>query len=207
MAYHHALKAELVRWLGKDKVIFMKGWNTPRRGAWQGKGQKPVALLVHHTAGAATDSTSPTHRGNQHGANDGIIRFVQSHYEVPAANFTLDRDGCLYVHSAYPVWHAGLGEFAHWPHSSLGVWPDRGNDFMLGVEVVSKGLKRDFTRAQKDALGAMAQACRAASGWKGLVKRLPNHRTWAPTRKVDSKYPLSWLQAWARWAGLRGPKG
>lgn len=206
MSFHADLKADLVRWLGVDKVVFMKNWDRPRRGFWVGRTQKPVALLVHHTAGAATDSTDPKHPGNKRGANDGVINFVQTHYEVPAANFTLDRDGTVYVHCAYPVWHAGLGAFTSWPYSSLGVVPDRGNDFMLGVEVVSKGVKRDFTDAQKESLGALAQACKQAAGWSGVTKRLPNHKTWAPTRKVDTKYPLSWILAWAVRAARRGPK-
>ena len=205
--FHRDLKATLIAWLGVDKVVFHDGWEYKRREInWQGPDQKPVALLTHHTAGAATDSTSASHAGNQHGANDGIIRFVQNHYKVPAANFTLDRDGCVHVHSAYPVWHAGLGSFTGTsPYNRLAIPDDEGNDYMLGVEIVSKGVKTDYTAAQKRAYGALANACAQASGWKGFYLRLPNHRTWAPARKVDTRYPLLTLRLWAAAARLRGP--
>ncbi len=206
MAYKDDLKRSLINWLGVSNVVFMKGWTRQRRVPWQGAGAVPVALLVHHTAGAATESTNPAHPGNRKGANDGQINYIQNHFEVPAANFTLDRDGTLYVHSAYPVWHAGVGEFKLWPHSSLGIPANKGNDYMVGVEVVSKGRVKDFTDAQKKALGALAQACKDASEWSGVVKRLPNHRTWAPNRKPDTKYSLAALQVWAAYAARRGPK-
>jgi len=207
VSFHSDLKADLVAWLGKDKVVFMKGWDSKPRGIdWQGRNRKPVALLCHHTAGAATESTDPKDPGNRKGANDGVVRFVHKHPEfgIPAANFTLDRDGTVYVHSLYPVYHAGKGEFTGWPYKSLNIPRDRGNDFMLGVEVVDRGRKRSFTKAQKRALGELANACRDACGWSGFTKRLPNHRTWAPRRKPDTLYPLSWLIAWAKWAQNRG---
>ena len=179
------------------KVQFMPNWSKQRRGPWRPNGM-PVALMVHHTAGAATTSTNPKHPGNQKGANRGIINFVQNHYEVPAANFTLDRDGTLYVHSIHPVWHAGKGSFRGVkPFDSLGIPDNQGNDFMLGVEVVSRGLKKDFTKAQKQSLGRLSNACKDVTGWKGFWKRLPNHRTWAPNRKIDSRYRLIALRRWA----------
>ena len=36
-----------------------------------------MALMVHHTAGAATSSTRASHPGNQKGANKGVINYVQ----------------------------------------------------------------------------------------------------------------------------------
>ena len=196
MKYAKELQAALIARLG-SKVEFMPGWDKQQRGPWKPKGL-PVALLVHHTAGASTESTEAKHPGNQKGANRGVINFVQNHYEVPAANFTLDRDGTVYVHNAYPVWHAGKGSFKGVkPFDSLGIPDDMGNDYMLGVEVVSKGRKRDFTAAQKQSLGKLANACKDASGWSGFWKRLPNHRTWAPARKVDSRYSLTALRSWA----------
>lgn len=196
--FDETLRRALLEHLGGKGVVFMKDWRRRRRVPWSGKARKPVALLVHHTAGAATTSTDPHHPGNQWGANSGTINYVQTHFDVPAANFTLDRSGILVVHSAYPVWHAGLGSFTRQPgFDRLGVPRDMGNDYMLGVEVVSKGASKDFTDAQKVTLGKLAWACKDASGWPDLEHRLPNHRTWAPTRKVDSRYDLVQLQAWA----------
>jgi hypothetical protein len=196
MSWAKTLEVALRQRLG-DKVVFIDDWDKVRRKPWPRKGV-PVALMVHHTAGAATSSRDPNHPGNRKGANAGIVNFVQNHYKVPAANFTLDRDGTVYVHSAWPVWHAGRGSFKGVkPYDRLGINDNLGNDYMLGVEVVSKGLKRDFTKAQKVSLGKLANACKDAAGWKGFYRRLPNHKTWAPNRKIDSRYTLLALRRWA----------
>lgn len=184
------------------KVVYFDKWDDKQRGInWKRK--NPVALMCHHTAGAATSSTKPNHPGNQKGANKGVINYVQSHYRVPAANFSLDRDGTVYVHSAYPVWHAGRGSFKGVDRfARLNVPDDKGNDYFAGCEVVSKGLKKDFTAAQKKSWGLLASAMKEASGWKGYYMRMPNHKTWAPKRKVDSKYKLSALRSWASKYGV-----
>jgi hypothetical protein len=203
--YAQKFRAALIACLGPDKVVFMPGWDKQHRGiGWRGKGGVPSCLFAHHTAGAPTSSTDPKHAGNRKGAGKGQVDFVQSHYEVPASGFTLDRDGTVYVHSIFPVWHAGLGSFRGVsPFSSLGIPDDQANDYALGVEIVSKGITRDFTVAQKWSFGYLAEACRRASGWRGFWKRLPNHRTWAPTRKVDTRYELASLRLWAARARAR----
>lgn len=197
MAWSDDLEQALIARLG-NKVVFIPGWERKRRDiGWRKR--KPVALMAHHTAGARTDSRNPKHPGNQKGANAGIVNFVQNHYKVPAANFTLDRDGTVYVHSAWPVWHAGRGSFRGVkPYDRLKIVDNMANDECLGVEVVSKGLKRDFTKAQKQSFGKLANACRDAAGWKGFYLRLPNHKTWAPSRKIDTRYTLLALRRWAR---------
>lgn len=203
MAYHDQLKAALLDQLGRGWVEFMPRWDVRRRVSWQGKDNVPSALLLHHTAGAATTSTSPSAPGNQRDANAGVIKFVQTHYEVPAASFTLDRDGTVYVHSAYPIWHAGMGSFkGKSPWSALGIPNDMGNDHMLGVEIVSKGLAKDFTEAQKDSLVFLLRACRDASGWAniGLLRR-PQHRDWT-SRKVDLKYSNADVAGWIEQYGF-----
>jgi hypothetical protein len=195
MTWDDKLREALDRRVGR--VRYFKGWAAKRRGPWKPKGL-PVALLVHHTAAAATSSVRPDHPGNQLGANAGVIAYVQNHYDVPAANFTVDRDGTLYVHSAYPVCHAGRGSFRRQPpYQGLQIPDDMGNDYMLGVEVVSKGAAKDFTAAQRETLAQLAWACREAASWPGFRMRLPNHRTWAPTRKVDSRYTTDELRALA----------
>jgi hypothetical protein len=197
MAWAKVLEVALRQRLG-DKVVFLDDWQQVKRKPWPRKGV-PLALMVHHTAGAATDSRDPKNPGNQKGANAGVIKYVQNHFQVPAANFTLDRDGTVYVHSAWPVWHAGRGSFKGvQPYERLGIGDNLANDFTLGVECVSKGLKRDFTKAQKVSLGKLANACKDAAGWKGFHARLPNHKTWAPNRKIDSRYSLLALRRWAR---------
>ena len=202
MAFPDDLRRALVKEFGRGKVILKPRWSVVQNGTdWRGKDRLPVALVLHHTAGAATDSTNPKHPGNQHGANDGIINFVQSHYRVPAANFTLDRDGCLVVHSAWPVWHAGLGSFkGKRPWSALGIPDNLGNNYMLGVEIVSKGRKKDFTPAQTEGVAKLLRACADACGWepprgaKSLIRR-PRHKDWT-SRKVDIVYTQPEIRGW-----------
>jgi len=202
VTFKSRFKKALVAELG-DKVVFQKQWSLRRRGKWRGANGLPDALMLHHTAGAATESTDPKAAGNQHGANDGIIRFIQSHYPVPAANFTLDRDGCVYVHSIWPVWHAGKGSFKNVKPWNLFSCPDNmGNDYFLGVEIMSKGRKKDFTRAQKQSLKALQEACGEACRWPVAKRRAtirhPRHKDWAPNRKPDIIYEQSEVNDWMK---------
>ena len=188
--FHSDLMRALETRVGPDWTEYKPGWAQIHTTEWRGPKKVPQALVLHHTAAAATDSTSAAHKGNQKGANDGVISFIQSHYPVPAANFTLDRDGTIYVHAAYPIWHAGLGSFRGvGPWNTLGIPDNLGNNYMLGVEIMSKGLKKDFTAAQWDSLKYLLLACKDACGWPHIdLLRRPQHRDWAPTRKVDIKY-------------------
>lgn len=200
MGFAWRLRRALKREIPGGKVKFMRGWKTDYTGPWLGYKKLPVALMLHHTAGAATESTNPKNPGNQPGANMGVVRFVQSHYRVPAANFTLDRDGTVYVHACRPVWHAGLGTFqGKAPWSALGVRTNMGNRYMLGVEIVSKGRKEDFTQAQIDALVGLQKACGEAARWperKRMAKvRRPRHRDWT-TRKPDILYSQKEVDVW-----------
>jgi N-acetyl-anhydromuramyl-L-alanine amidase AmpD len=183
-----------------DKVVFQKDWKTRRRGPWRGYTGRPDALMLHHTAAAATESTDPRAEGNQKGANDNVIRYIQSHYEVPAANFTLDRDGTVYVHSVWPVWHAGKGSFKlKKPWSTFSIPDDMGNDYLLGVEIMSKGRKKDFTKAQKESLAALQEACGVAARWpvdkRTATVRHPRHKDWTE-RKIDILYTNDEVNGW-----------
>ena len=198
MTFHTDMRCELIARFGRENVTFWSGWDEQQRGfTWKRRGV-PLALMVHHTAGAATDSTDPRHKGNQVAADKSQAAYVQRHYSVPAANFTLGRSGHLWVHSVHPTWHSGQGSFkGKVPYDSLGIPDNQAADYVLGVECVSKGLKRDFTALQKQRLGDLAQACQAAAGWQGFVKRLPNHKTWAGPRKIDTRYLEATLIEWA----------
>lgn len=204
MAYSDTLRQKLTARLGVKRLVFMKNWQKNYTGAWKGNSGKPVALLLHHTAAAATESMDARNPGNQKGANNGVINFIQNHYPVPAANFTLDRDGTIYVHAAYPVWHAGLGDFAGKdPWNQLGIPKDQGNRYMVGVEIMSKGRKKDFTAAQRQSLALLIAALADADGrktWMPLwLKNRPRHKDWT-TRKIDILYSndevKTWIESW-----------
>lgn len=198
MTYGQDLRAALLRTLGKQRVVFLKGWSDNYTGAWRGPSRKPQGLMLHHTAAAATDSTVPTAKGNQRGANDNVIQFIEEHYKVPAANFTLDRDGTVYVHASQAIWHAGVGTFkGKEPWSGLGIPDDSANRYMLGVEIMSKGMKKDFTVAQKESLALLILACSSCSpDWEPLwLKNRPQHRDWT-ARKVDLRYTNDEVKSW-----------
>lgn len=185
------------------KVVFMPGWGKTHSGAkWLGYKGRPEALMLHHTAGAATESTNPADKGNLRGANDGVINYIQNHFPVPAANFTLDRDGTVYVHAANPVWHAGLGSFVgKKPWEILGIPKDQGNRYMMGVEIVSRGQKKDFTKAQIDALKRLQEAVGAAADWpvekRRATVRRPRHKDWTK-RKIDILYTQAEIDRWMK---------
>ena len=150
-----------------------------------------------HTASCATQSKSAKAPGNQKGANNGTINYIQNHYDVPAANFTLDRDGTVYVHAANPVWHAGVGTFkGKPPWDTLHIPDDQGNRYMLGVEIMSQGKIEDYTKAQEKSLALLIDACAAAGGWEPLwLKNRPRHKDWT-TRKIDILYSNEEVKAW-----------
>jgi len=204
MTYATDLRASLTAHLGK-RVRFYARWDYDWLGPWQGKaGRKPVALLLHHTAGAATASMNPAHVGNQAGANQGQVDYIARHFSAPAANFVLDRDGTVYCLAAYPCWHSGIGEFTAAPYMQLHVPKNQGNIWMMGVEIVSKGLAPDYLAGQKASLVDLAQAISEVSGWGGTpTYRLPRHKDWAkPTgRKIDIRYSNAEVQKWIAAAG------
>ena len=189
-----ALKKEL-----PGKVVYFNGWQKIKTGRWKGAKRRPVGLMLHHTAAAATESPDPKNPGNKKGANNGVINYIQTHFRVPAANFTLDRDGTVYVHAAYPVWHAGVGSFrGKKPWSIMGIPDNAANDYVLGVEIMSKGRRRDFTAAQKASLAALIRACAAATAfeWEPLwLKNRPQHKDWTD-RKIDTRYTNDEIKKW-----------
>jgi len=195
MAFDDDLKAALRKHFPKEQVKFAKGWRT-RGDNWQTPNGRPVASMHHHTAGAATSSTDPAAKGNQTGDNAGVVNWCiapgQSH---GWCNAVCDRDGTIYIVGAKAQWHAGLGTVSgsHW--SSLPVKQNMGNVAFFGTEIVSKGTKKDLTKAQKKAMAKLNVALREACGWNGFKYRILNHKDYAPARKNDTLY--SW-RYWLR---------
>jgi hypothetical protein len=189
MTYPSDLKAALLDHLGRDWLVFMPNWTKSYHGQWASG--KPKAILVHHSAAAATTSVNPKAPGNQKGANANVINYIQNHpLGCPAANFSLDRDGTVYVHAGLQIYHAGVGTFrGKKPWNSLGIPDNQGNSYMLGVEVIDKGLSQSWTEAQKDSLVHLMRACRDASGWSniGLLRR-PRHKDWTDRKPLDPRY-------------------
>ena len=170
---------------------WMSGWKNTWHGMnWKGKNGNPVALLLHHTAGASTESKDPNHKGNKCSADDGQVKFVNRHpdFNSPASQFTLRRCGKLAINAYKPCYHAGKGDFKGTQWSGLGIPKDSGNSYMMGIEIVSRGLKDDLTDNQWKTLAKLAETLKKLYGWKDTSTfYFPRHKDYAPTRKVDIK--------------------
>jgi hypothetical protein len=79
---------------------------------------------------------------------------------------------------------------------------DRGNEFLYGIEIESKGTKAHLNASPTDPDGftpdQVKAAARAAAGLVSLIgrdeKAVIRHRDWAPGRKSDVLQPLSFWQ-------------
>ena len=176
---------------GIEKVKFWPGWKNTWHGMdrWAGNEGRPVALILHHTAGASTSSTDPNHAGNKCSADDGQAKFVNRHpsFNSPASQFTIRRCGQLDVNTMNPCYHAGEGSFNGTPWKSLGISTNSANRYLMGVEIVSKGLKDDLTDAQWETLARLYHALAQLADWGDDISlRTPRHKDWTP-RKVDIK--------------------
>jgi hypothetical protein len=204
------LKRALDKYL-PGQVRYVSDWRT-RGDSWDTPNGRPLAHLHHHTAGAATDSTDPKHKGNQPGANDGVIAFCINRHGGKGlpnthgfCNAILDRDGTVVIVGALAQWHAGLGDFTGTRWAKLGVQRNRGNRQLFGTEIISKGMKKDLTAAQKRTAPLLTLALKEACGWPGVTYRTPNHKDYARGRKSDTRY--SWVywraRAAAAWLARR----
>lgn len=182
MTYAKKLHAAALDNLGPDWLHFFPRWDVQRRCPWQGEGGVPDALMLHHSAAVGP----------------GVVPYIQSHYEVPAANWSIERDGLVNCHSAYPIWHAGLGSFrGRAPWNQFKIPDNRANDYTMGVELIDLGAGKTITAAQKDSLVHLLRSIRDASGWVNIgLARRPQHRDWAPNRKVDLRYSNAEVSEW-----------
>jgi hypothetical protein len=198
MSFDDDLRESLQQRIPANRLHFLDGWRSEwYRSGWAGG--RPLALVLHHTAGAATSSQKKAHDGNQHGANDGQIDYVNRHpsYGMPASAFTIDRDGCIFVNAAWPCYHAGEGSFRGTEWASLGCPDDSANSYCMGVECVDKGQSTTFTVAMKQAVALLAVSLADACHWSNTgTLYLPRHKDWAPDRKVDLRYSNGSVQGW-----------
>ena len=172
------------------KVNWRGGWQRTWHGMDKWAQGKPVALMLHHTGGASTSSKDPNDAGNQCHADEGQARYVWRHpkFDSPASQFTLRRCGQLDINAYLPCYHAGLGDFKGTEWAALNIPKDAANRHLMGVEIVSRGLDDDITDAQWATLSDLAHALQELAGWEDTsTLRLPRHKDWAPTRKVDIK--------------------
>lgn len=172
-----------------------EGWDDPKHqasGVWA-----PAYIIQHHTA-----------NGGAAGNNPSLAWCVKGTYPpVRNCHFLIGRDGTVFVVYALKCYHAGKGGPGHWGDGPA-VQADSMNGRAFGIEVESKGMSTvasdvdGFTPAQFDSLARLDAALLDLLGAQG-EGRVINHRTWAPGRKVDTRYTDATLQANARTARER----
>ena len=173
-------------------IEWMSGWKKTWHGmsSWKGPRHNPAGLVLHHTAGASTDSTNPNHRGNKCSADNGQVNFVHRHpsFNSPASQFCLRRCGKLAINAYLPCYHAGKGDFAGTEWAGHKIPKDAANSYLMGIEIVSRGIVDDLTEAQWETLAKLAVTLKDLYGWKDTSTfYFPRHRDWAPDRKSDIK--------------------
>jgi len=173
-------------------IEWMSGWKNTWHGMskWRGKNGNPVALMLHHTAGASTESVDSSHKGNKCSADDGQVKFVHRHpsFSSPASQFCLRRCGRLAINAYLPCFHAGKGDFSGTEWKGHGITKDSANSYLMGIEIVSMGKKDDLTEAQWATLAKLAVVLKDLYGWKDTSTfYFPRHKDYAPDRKVDIK--------------------
>lgn len=149
-------------------VFEVDGWQTRARSSGGYDGDRPWAIVWHHTA----SDTSP--------AND-VAYIVAGSPDAPISNLYLARDGSVHVCAAGACNHAGKGGPAV---MSAGTVPaDQMNTHSIGIEAASDGVGGPWSVAQIDAYFTLSNALAAAYGM--LPTDAITHNAWAPTRKID----------------------
>lgn len=177
------------------KYELAPGWDDPGNaapGVWA-----PAYVIQHHTA-----------NGGATGNNPSLAWCVRGTYPpVRNCHFLIGRDGTVFVVYALKCYHAGKGGPGHWGDGPA-VQADSMNGRAYGIEVESEGLTAattatdGFTDAQWASLAALNAALLDLLGAVG-EGRIINHKTWAPTRKVDTRFTDATIQARTRTARAR----
>lgn len=162
----------MLTWLAD--VLRAGGLTVTETPGWKTRGHGPMlqprGVLLHHTAGAAT--------GNYPSLS--IVRDGRPGLPGPLAQLGLARDGTWLVIAAGQAWHAGAGG------PLAGVPKDQGNQYLIGVEAESVGVREDWTPAQR---AAYPRGVAVLLRHLGLgADRAVGHKEWAPARKIDPAF-------------------
>lgn len=159
--------AAVVRGAGLN-VVEVSGWQTRARGSGGYDGNRPWAIMWHHTA----SDTSPE--------ND-VNYIVSGSDDAPLANLYLARDGSVWVCAGGATNTNGKGSATA---MSLGIVPtDQMNTHAIGIEAANDGVGQEWPQVQIDAYFALNNALAAAYGLQPTD--CCSHQAYAPDRKID----------------------
>jgi len=149
-------------------VIEVDGWGTRARSSGGFDGDRPWAIMWHHTA----SDTVPE--------ND-VSYICYGSQDAPLANLYLARDGAVWVCAAGATNTNGKGSAMM---MSKGVVPtDQANTHCIGVEAANDGVGQTWPQVQVDAYFRLNNAVAAAYGL--LPDDCATHHYYAPDRKID----------------------
>lgn len=165
------------------KYHLVAGWDNPNiaaSGTWN-----PVGVLEHHTAGT-----------------DSLAYVVKNKfYPIRACHFLVSRDGTVHVVYSLKCYHAGLG--GPTKVGNVTVPKDQGNGHFYGIEIESLGKSTTYTPAgdgitpaQQVAVGKLTAAL--LNMMNVPTSAVMNHKTYAPTRKVDTRFTDAFWRAQAQ---------
>jgi len=206
------MKKALDKWAG-PKLKYHGGWSSA--GSW---GEPyPAGIMMHHTSAPATDAQVDAMKNGWGGIKGPIVQSV------------ISRDGTGHI-IGYGNRNVGAGPGTtkymggeatrQGPQKDLrlmkGILDAAGgaNPALFQMEVISEGLKQDFTSAQFDTVAKISSGLREWMGWPTFSGRIINHKDWAGYRtdgkaKADTLYPRSVFEnnankAWTDGAGAAG---
>lgn len=161
---------ELAQWCREAglPVIEVDGWQHRARSSGGFDGDRPWAVMWHHTASA----TSPE--------ND-VNYICYGSPDAPLSNILLDRSGMVWVCAAGATNTNGKGG----PHAvTRGVVPvDQMNTHAVSIEAANNGVGEWWPRVQIDAYFALSLMLSQRLGLSPLD--ICEHNVWAPDRKID----------------------
>lgn len=135
----------------------------------------PRGILLHHTGGKAPGDLRVVTKG-------------RADLPGPLAQFYVDPDGVWHVVTTGRANHAGTGS---WNKNGLYIPKDRGNQFLIGIEISSPGTA--ITGAQYNrVIKGVAALCIA---YKWDANKVIRHHDYAGPRKDDIKNDLTKVRA------------
>ena len=160
-------------------VVEVDGWEYRARNSGGYDGDRPWAIMWHHTA----SDTTPQ--------ND-VNYIVYGSPDAPIANLYLARDGQVWVCAGGCTNTNGKGG----PTAvSKGTVPlDSMNSYAIGIEAANNGVGQPWPEEQIDAYFAVNNALAAAYGL--AATDCVTHHEWAKDRKIDPAVATSVYGPW-----------
>ena len=150
------------------QVVEEPGWESRARSSGGYDGNKPWAVMWHHTA----SDTSPQ--------ND-VDYICHGSPDRPISNILLARDGAVYLCAAGATNTNGKG--GPWTVSRGTVPKDSMNTHAVSIEIANNGVGEEFPRLQIDAAFKVSLVLAEKLGLRPDDALI--HQRWAPDRKID----------------------